>query len=336
MNMKRRIKRIAVLGDGGWGTTLAIHLSKKKFIVTVWGAFPRYVKTLNKKRENIKFLPGIKIPRANIAFSADLNRTVQNADLIILAIPSQYSERIIKQLKCLDLSRKILLSVIKGIENKSLMRISEIILKELGKVRLAVLSGPTIASEVAKGIPSTAVIACKDPKTAKLLQEVINSETFRIYTNSDIIGVEMGGSIKNVIAIACGVCDGLGFGTNTKAAILARGLAEMARLGIAMGAQQKTFFGLSGLGDLATTCFNPQSRNRSVGEALGRGKTISQIMGSMDMVAEGVSTAKAIFSLSKKFDVSMPITQEVYNIIYRNKLPRTAVSDLMGRKTKPE
>ncbi len=334
--MKRHIKNVTVLGDGGWGTTLAIHLAKKRLHVTLWGVFEQYVKILNQKRENVKFLPGIKIPKAHIEISSDLDRAMGHAELIILAIPSQYSVEIIRRLKNFDLSKKIILSVIKGIENTTLMRISEAILKELGNVKLAVLSGPTIASEVALGIPSTAVVASSDRKIANLLQETINSDTFRIYTNSDIIGVEMGGSIKNVIAIACGVCDGLGFGTNTKAAILARGLAEMSRLGVAMGAKQKTFFGLSGLGDLATTCFSPQSRNRGVGEALGRGKSISKIMQSMDMVAEGVSTAKAIFALSKKYRTSMPITTEVYNIIYRNKKPLKAVSDLMGRKTKPE
>lgn len=334
--MARLIKHITILGDGGWGTTLAIHLARKKYKIKLWGAFPDYVKHLNKKRENTKFLPGIKIPKSHVEILDDLDLALLNSELVILAIPSQYARAVIRRLRAYDFSMRILLSVIKGIENKTLIRVSEIIHQELGGVKLAVLSGPTIASEVAKGIPSTAVVACKDMTVAQQLQGIINSETFRIYTNSDVIGVELGGSIKNVIAIACGVCDGLGFGTNTKAAILARGLAEMARLGTAMGAQQKTFFGLSGLGDLATTCFSPQSRNRSVGEALGKGKTIAEITRSMDMVAEGVPTAKAIFALSQKYRIAMPITQEVYNILYRNKKPGKAVSNLMTRKTKPE
>ena len=207
---------------------------------------------------------------------------------------------------------------------------------ELGHIPLAVLSGPTIAREVALGIPSTAVIASSHLRTAKILQHVFNSETFRIYTNTDIIGVELGGSVKNVIALACGICDGLKFGTNTKAAILTRGLAEMARLGKALGAKEKTFSGLTGLGDLATTCFSPQSRNRSVGELLGQGKPIKQILSAMDMVAEGVETVKGTYHLSRKLKIPMPITEAVYNIIYKNKKPTQIVNNLMRRKTKAE
>lgn len=266
----------------------------------------------------------------------NLASAVDNSQLIILAVPSRFSISILRRLKRFDFSRKIILSVVKGIETSTLLRTSEIIYRELGKVRLAVLSGPTIAREVAKGVPSTAVIASQDIKIAKVLQSVMNSETFRIYTNNDLVGVELGGSIKNIIAIACGVCDGLGFGTNTKAAILTRGLAEMARLATAMGAKSQTLFGLSGLGDLATTCMSRESRNRCVGEKLGRGKTIAQITSSMEMVAEGVTTVKAIAALSRKYKISMPITTEVYNIIYKNKKPKRAVADLMNRRIKPE
>ena len=333
--MSKHIQNVTIIGDGGWGTTLAIHLAKKNYQVKLWGAFPEYIKYLNKTRENIKFLPGIKIPK-EILILDNLNAAIADADLIILAIPSQFVVGVIKRLKKFNLKGKILLSVIKGIETTSLKRISEIIYRELGKVRLAVLSGPTIAREVARGIPSTAVLSSKDMRIARMLQPVINSKTFRIYTNSDLVGVELGGSIKNVIAIACGVCDGLGFGTNTKAAILSRGLAEMARLAVAMGAKSKTLFGLSGLGDLATTCFSPQSRNRSVGEKLGKGKTIDQITTKMDMIAEGVTTVKAVFALSQRYKVSMPITREVYNIIYKNKKPNKAVTDLMSRRMRSE
>lgn len=333
--MPQHLKHISILGDGGWGTTLAIHLARKGYRVKLWGAFPSYVKTLNKTRENKKFLPGIKIPSGVIILDS-LAAAVGEADIIILAVPSQYARGVIHRLKKFDLSKKIILSVIKGIEIKTLKRISEVIRQELGPVKFAVLSGPTIASEVAKGIPTTAVVASADIRIAKTLQDIINSDTFRIYTNDDVPGVELGGSIKNVIAIACGVCDGLGYGTNAKAAILSRGLAEMARLAIAMGAKNKTLFGLSGLGDLATTCFSPQSRNRSVGEELGKGKTIKAVTAATSMVAEGVTTVKAILALSRRHKVSMPISEEVYNIIYRNKKPIRAVSDLMRRKTKPE
>ncbi len=333
--MKKFIKNIAILGDGGWGTTLAVCLANKNYHVTLWGAFPEYCREISASRENLKFLPGIKIPQ-DVIISGDLETAVNGCDLIVLAIPSQFCANVIRRLKPFDLSKKIVLSVIKGIEEKTLVRVSQIIKKELGRVRLAVLSGPTIAREVALGIPSTAVIASGDIKIAKSLQAVFHSETFRIYTSTDIAGVELGGSIKNVIAIACGVCDGLGFGTNTKAAILSRGLAEMTRLATAMGAKSKTLFGLSGLGDLVTTCFNEKSRNRSVGEALGSGKTIQEITGATDMIAEGVTTVKAIYALSKRYKAAMPITTEVYNIIYKNKAPIQAVKDLMNRALKAE
>ena len=198
------------------------------------------------------------------------------------------------------------------------------------------LSGPTIAGEVAKGIPTTAVIASNSKKVRKLLQAVFNTERFRVYTNPDVTGVELGGSLKNVIAIACGVSDGLGFGTNTKAAILARGLAEISRLGKKMGATLETFSGISGLGDLVTTCISKQSRNRFVGEQIGKGKDLKEIYKHMQMVAEGVPTAKSAYALSKKYKVDMPITKEVYKLLYRGKTPRQAVSDLMMRKSKEE
>ncbi len=333
--MPEKIKSIAIIGDGGWGTTLAIHLHHKGYSVKIWGPFPDYIQELNKTRENKKYLPGIKIPAA-IRITDDLRDVLKDSQLIVLAIPSQFVRKVLKLLKKFDLSKKILLSAVKGVEEKSLRRISDIISEELGRITLAVLSGPTIAYEVAHRIPTTAVIASKNKKTAGDLQKVFNSKTFRIYTNSDVAGVELGGSIKNVIAIACGVCDGLGFGSNAKAAILTRGLAEMTRLAIAMGAKKTTLFGLSGLGDLATTAFSPKSRNRFVGEELGKGKTIQHITGNMSMIAEGVTTAKAIYQLSKKHQIPMPITTEVYNIIYRGKKPQKAVLDLMQRKTKSE
>lgn len=335
MKTPKKFKKICVLGDGGWGTTLAIHLANKKLPVLLWGAFPDYVRETARTRYNHKFLPGIKIP-AKVQLTSDLYDAVCCADLLVLATPSKYTEDLLKKLAAFDLSGKTVLSAIKGIDTQHLRRMSEIIHQYLGNIPLAVLSGPTIASEVAKKIPSTAVIACRDQKLAQKLQDVVNSESFRIYTNTDVIGVELGGSIKNIIAIACGVCDGLGFGTNTKAAILSRGLSEMVRLGRAMGADVKTFYGLTGLGDLATTCFSPQSRNRFVGEQLGKGKSIKQITSSMSMVAEGVETVKAVYRLSRKYKIPMPITEETYNIIAKNKKALKAVKDLMKRKVKAE
>ncbi|HLF18544.1 MAG TPA: NAD(P)H-dependent glycerol-3-phosphate dehydrogenase [Candidatus Omnitrophota bacterium] len=335
--MTYTIKKIAVIGDGGWGTTLAVHLAKKNFPVHLWGPFPEYLRAMAKKRVNAKFLPGIRIPQ-NVKILEDLNEAIADCELIIFAIPSKYAFSIVKKMKAtgINFSGRLLLSVTKGIDHAHLMRISQIIQGELKAKRICVLSGPTIAMEVAKGIPSTAVAASTDIKLAKAVQALINSNTFRIYSNTDIIGVELGGTVKNVIAIACGVCDGLGYGTNTKAAILTRGLAEMTRLGKALGARPQTFFGLSGLGDLVTTSFNEKSRNRSVGEKLGQGSSAKHITGRMAMVAEGVETVKGVVKLAQKHNVSMPITQEVYNIIYRHKKPAQAVGALMGRKTKSE
>ena len=335
--MTKAIKNITIVGDGGWGTTLAIHLAHHGYSVKLWGPFPQYVKKVSKNRYNSKFLPGVRIPN-NVVLIDNLKAAVKDCDLILFAVPSKYASKVIRKIKSakIDLSKKVFLSVTKGIDNKSLQRISQIVKKELGSIPFAVLSGPTIAIEVARGIPSSAVIASRDIKLAKKLQEIFITEKFRIYTNTDVVGVELGGSIKNIIAISCGICDGLGFGTNTTAAIVTRGIAEMARLGKALGAKQSTFSGLSGIGDLVTTCISPQSRNRFVGEQLGRGKTLKEITGSMEMVAEGVDTVKAAYKLSQKYKVSMPITTEIYNIICKRKKPPQAVSDLMTRKMKAE
>ncbi|MFA6217156.1 MAG: NAD(P)H-dependent glycerol-3-phosphate dehydrogenase [Candidatus Omnitrophota bacterium] len=334
--MKRNKAHIAILGDGGWGTTLAILLYRQGFSITLWGAFKDYSDLLNKKRTNTKFLPGIKIP-AQIEITSNLEKTLKNKDIIILAIPSQYIREILRKIKALPYSRKsIYVSVTKGIEIGSHKRISEIIHEELGHIKLAVLSGPTIAQEVAQGIPTTAVIASHDKKTGKYLQDIFMSERFRVYTNEDVIGVEVGGSLKNIIAIACGISDGLGFGTNTKAAILSRGLAEISRLGQAMGAKISTFSGISGLGDLVTTCISPYSRNRFVGEQIGKGKTLKEISSGMNMVAEGVPTAKSAYDLGLKYRIDVPIIKEVYSVLYKNKSPLKAVKDLMTRERKGE
>jgi len=334
---------ISVLGDGGWGTTLAILLYRKGFKLSLWGAFPNYVSYLDRKRINTKFLPGIKIPRA-IEITSDLKRAIDNKDLIIFAIPSQYLRNVLKKIKKFDYPKSAAyLSVIKGIETGSLKRMSEVILQEMGDTRLAVLSGPTIAHEVAKGIPTAAVIASPDKSLRRYLQGIFMAEHFRIYTNGDVIGVELGGSLKNIIAIACGVSDGLGFGTNTKAALLSRGLVEISRLGNVMGAKSATFSGLSGLGDLVTTCISPYSRNRFVGEQIGKGKALKQIKTHMQMpacrqagVAEGVPTTQSAYALSLKYKVEMPITKEIYNVLYKNKSPKRAVRDLMTREKKEE
>jgi glycerol-3-phosphate dehydrogenase (NAD(P)+) len=328
--------QISILGDGGWGTTLAILLHRKGFNVTIWGAFRNYVSYLVKKRVNTKFLPEIKIP-LGIKITPDLTDAVLDKHLIILAVPSQYLRRILRRVKQLGYPRDALyLSAIKGIEVGSLKRMSEVIHDELGNIKLAVLSGPTIAQEVAREIPTACVIASYDRNLRKYFQGIFMTECFRVYTNEDVIGVELGGSLKNIIAIACGISDGLGFGTNTKAALLARGLVEIARLGHTMGAKVRTFSGISGLGDLVTTCISPYSRNRFVGEQIGKGKSLKQITTHMQMVAEGIPTTKSAYALSLKYKVDMPITREVYSVLYKNKSARKAVSDLMARERKKE
>ncbi|MDD4954294.1 MAG: NAD(P)-dependent glycerol-3-phosphate dehydrogenase [Candidatus Omnitrophica bacterium] len=327
---------VAVIGDGGWGTTLAIHLERKGFKVQIWGAFADYVSYVDKKRVNTRFLPGIKIPKG-IAMTHDLKEALSGKQLIILAVPSQYTRGVLKKIKGFSSPKdRIYLNVTKGIEVGTLKSMSEVICDELGRVRLAVLSGPTIAHEVAKGIPTTAVIASRDRRIRKLLQGVFNTARMRIYTNSDVTGVELGGSLKNIIAIAAGISDGLGFGTNTKAAILSRGLAEISRLGYAMGAKKETFSGISGLGDLVTTCISPYSRNRFVGEQIGKGKSLKQINARMSMVAEGVPTTRSAYALSLQYKVDMPILREVYKVLYKNKSPLSAVEDLMTRENKEE
>lgn len=330
-----KINNICVIGDGGWGTTLAILLSKKGFNVTLWGAFPDYIEILKSGRENIKFLPGIRIPQA-IKLTHMLDEALRGKELVILAVPSQFMRGVLTMLKMEDASGKIFVSVTKGIENKTLKTMSEVICDCLGQIKLAVLSGPTIALEVANGAPTTAVAASDDLGAAKDLQDIFMTERFRVYTSSDVIGVELGGSLKNIIAIAAGTLDALGFGTNAKAALLTRGLVEIVRLGVAMGAKKDTFYGLSGLGDLTTTCISQYSRNRWLGEEIGKGKKLKDVLKETDMVVEGVATSKSAYDLSKKYNVEMPITKEIYSVLYENKDPKRGVHDLMTRSPKTE
>ena len=335
LEMKKEMIRTAVIGDGAWGTTLAILLAENGHPVTLWGAFPDYVREVQHSRLNKKFLPGIKLP-PSITLTSDLQAAVENNDMVVLAVPSQYLTVALKKIKRCDIAGKSFVSVVKGIDTKTFLTMSQLIKKELGNVDVAVLSGPTIAIEVARKIPTTAVSASRNKRLAKQCQEIFSSRTFRVYTNQDVVGVELCGSVKNVIALACGICDGLGFGTNTKAAILTRGLVEMTRLGRKLKADPKTFIGLAGMGDLATTCFSPNSRNRSVGCELGKGRVIKDILSSMDSVAEGVVTVKAVHFLARKLKIEMPITAAVYQIIYGHKDPHKAVAALMGRTLRSE
>lgn len=325
---------IVVLGDGGWGTTLAVLLDSNQHKVKLWSNFPKYARLLNRRRENIKFLPGVKIPDSIMITARP--EVVQEADLIVVAVPTQYIRAGLAKIKPYYLPKCPLVSVAKGLEQKTLTRPSEIIKEVLATRKVAVLSGPSHSEEVSRGCPASVVVASRSKPLAQKVQQVFMNKRFRVYTHSDMIGIELAGALKNIIAIAAGVCDGLKLGDNAKSALLARGLVEIARLGVAMGARKSTFFGLAGLGDLVTTCISPHSRNRAVGIKLAQGKSLKQILESMVMVAEGVWTIRAALSLAKKNRIEMPITAEVKRVLYDNKDPGQAVTDLMTRLPKSE
>lgn len=326
---------VTVIGTGGWGTALAVMLHGNGRRVTLWGRLKEEVDPILVAGENKAFLPGVKIPHELIV-TLDAAAALRDAELVVLAVPSHGMRPICRQLREFMAPDARLVHVAKGIENETGARMSEVIAEELHTDRVAVLSGPSHAEEVGRGIPTAVVIASRHAELAELAQRVFMNERFRIYTHDDVAGVELGGALKNVIALAAGVCDGIGFGDNTKAALCTRGLAEMARLGVALGARRETFFGLSGVGDLIVTAFSQHSRNRGFGERLGRGETPEQISGSTPMVAEGVRTAKSAWQLAQRHGVDVPITREAYAIIYEGKPPKQAVKDLMTREAKPE
>ena len=328
------MKKVTILGDGAWATTLGILLNKNGHKVTIWSNFPDYLDELNLKKVNEKYLPGFSIPK-EISFEKDINEAVSSSDIVVDAIPSKFYRSVLKKINC-DVSDKIFVNVSKGIEQKSLKRMTEIIKEELGKVKTCILSGPTIAIEVAEEMPAVAISASNNLKIAKTIQELFFNQNFRVYTSEDPLGVELCGALKNVIAIVAGISDGLGFGANAKAAILSRGIVEIARLGQVMGAKKKTFFGIAGLGDLSTTCISPESRNRTLGERIGRGEKLEEIINSTNSVIEGVTTTEAVYNLSKKYNIDMPITNQVYMILYHKKDPKKALVDLMLRSKKGE
>ena len=323
---------IVVIGDGGWGTTIAILLSKKGCDVTLWGAFPDYVSVLEKERKNDKFLPGIKIPD-KIRFISCVNDIPKDA-LVVLAVPSKYLRATIEKLKG-KIGEKVV-SLTKGIEESTLLRPSQVIKEVLETKEVAVLSGPSISFEVARDLPATVVVASDSDKFSKEVQDIFSTDNFRVYTSRDVVGVELGGALKNVIAIASGISDGMGFGVNTKAAILTRGLVEIVRFATKLGAKKETLFGLSGIGDLATTCMSSHSRNRSLGEEIGKGKKLKDILSETEMIVEGVTTAKSACELAKKNKIEMPITEKIYEVLYKEKEPKHAVRELMTRSRKAE
>ncbi len=335
MNSKFVVKKIIVIGNGGWGTTLAILLYKKGYHVTLWGSNPSYADYLREKRENIKFLKGIPIP-SGMHITSGIFSDLMDTQLIVSATPTPYLRSVLSRFKDIYINGIPIVSVTKGIENETLMRPSEIIANVLGNQPISLLLGPSHGEEVACELPTTIVASSKDIHLAKQIQEIFTTERFRVYTNPDMIGVELGAAMKNVIAIASGICDGLKFGDNSKAALITRGLAEISRLGVIMGAQRSTFSGLTGLGDLITTCISPYGRNRWVGEQIGKGKKLQEILEKMEQIAEGVWTTKSVMALSHKFNVEMPITKEIYDVLFTNKNPLEAVSSLMMRTPRSE
>ena len=332
------MKKIGIIGDGAWGTALGLLLDKSGYKVTIWGYFPDYIEQLNKTRENIKFLPGPIIPES-ITFTADMSVCCDGAGLIVLAVPSHCMRDTCRTLKTIltpDEKEPLFLTVSKGIENNTLLRMSQVIEQELDTKNVAALSGPTHAEEVSRCIPSAVVVGGKNEDLNVTVQDIFSAEFFRVYTSDDIVGVELGGALKNVIAVAAGISDGLGFGDNTKAALITRGVAEITRLGVAMGANPLTFAGLSGMGDLIVTCMSRHSRNRALGEIIGKGKTLEQALEGMEKVAEGVKTALSVKQLSEKFKQETPISAKVYSILYDNQNPYEAFTDLMLRPLKHE
>ncbi|MBC8204744.1 NAD(P)-dependent glycerol-3-phosphate dehydrogenase [bacterium] len=329
---------IGVIGAGSWGTTLSLLLHSNGHRLTLYEFRPEIAKAMEKRRENFEFLPGIELPE-ELRVTSDLAETVDGKRIILIAVPTHVLRGVISKIDGETVKDAVIVSATKGIESGTLLRISEIIKSVWSQVpesKIAALSGPSLAGEALKRIPTTVVSACSSIQTAQWVQRVFYTPRFRIYASEDIIGVELGGALKNVIAIAAGISDGLGFGDNSKGALLTRGLAEIKRLGVKMGGQEATFAGLSGMGDLITTCVSRMSRNHTVGEKIGRGMKLKEILQEMIMVAEGINTARAASELSRKYEVPMPIVDAIYSILFEDKDPLTAVGELMERQLKVE
>ena len=329
-------ERIAIIGDGAMGSVCAIILANKGYDVGLWGAFAENIEDTIRLNENRKYLPGFSLPQ-QLRISSWAEEIMAGAGLVISAIPCQYLRGLWPRLSDCLAEDSAIISVTKGIENNTLKRPTEILAELTGSDRrLASLSGPTIAVELAKGLPATAVVASTDADLAQWGQRIFTTAFFRLYTNYDLLGVELAGASKNVIAIAAGIIDGLNLGDNTKAALLTRGLVEITRLGVALGAKQETFAGLAGLGDLVTTCISSLGRNRYVGEQIGKGEELEDILSDMSAVAEGVATTKSLTALARKHQVDMPITFKVHSVLFDGQEPLGAISELMGRAPKSE
>ena len=327
--------KIGVIGAGSWGTALALLLHKNGNEVTVWSIVQAEIDMLNSEREHKDKLPGVKLPD-DMIFTTNLSEAIQNMDVLVMAVPSVFTRSTAHMMKEFVAKNQIIVNVAKGIEEETLMTMSEIIEEEIPQADVAVLSGPSHAEEVGRGIPTTIVVGAKTRRTAEYLQNIFMSPVFRVYISPDIIGIELGAALKNVVALAAGIADGLGYGDNTKAALITRGIAEISRLGVAMGGKFETFCGLSGIGDLIVTCASMHSRNRRAGILIGQGYTMDEAMKEVKMVVEGVYSAKAALKLAKKYNVEIPIVEQVNAVLFDGKAADEAVKDLMLRDKKIE
>lgn len=325
----------AILGTGGWGTALAVLWARKTQHIRLWGHTPERVAEIAQTRQNPDYLQGTELPE-NIHLTSDL-ADCAHAELLVFVTPSVVLREVASRLRSLALSeRTVLLSCTKGIEHGTGMRMTEILAEQFPANPVAVLSGPNLAAEVAQGLPTATVLGCQDETIANQLQQSLGSSRFRVYTSHEIVGIELGGALKNIFAVAAGVSDGFGLGDNSKAALVTRSLAELSRLGTAMGGETRTFQGLSGAGDLVATCFSRYSRNRRVGEELGRGKTLAEITEGMKTVAEGIPTARSAYECARKLGIETPIIDQVYAVLHQGKLPAHAMQELLERDQKSE
>lgn len=327
--------KISVIGAGSWGTALALLLHKNGHEVNVWSIMEDEIKMLTEKREHASKLPGVKLPE-DMNFTTDLEASMQDKDMIVLAVPSPFTRSTAHNMSPFVKEGQLIVNVAKGVEEKTLMTLSDIIEEEIPQANVAVLSGPSHAEEVGRGVPTTVVAGAHDQKTAEYIQNIFMSPVFRVYTSPDILGMELGAALKNVIALAAGTADGLGHGDNLKAALITRGIAEITRLGTAMGAHPETFYGLSGIGDLIVTCASVHSRNRKAGYLIGQGYTMKEAMDKVQMIVEGVYSAKAAMGLAKKYNVELPIIEQVNKVLFEDKNPKEALDELMLRDKKIE
>jgi glycerol-3-phosphate dehydrogenase (NAD(P)+) len=325
--------RIAVLGAGSWGTALAYLLAKKGYQVTLWARNINQCEAIKRTKENRKYLPGVFLP-PKLKVCHDLSKDLAGHHMIVMAVPSHSVREVAKKISSYIDSETIIVNTAKGFEPESFIRLSNVLEEELAQIpvqNITVLSGPSHAEEVGRNLPTAVVVATRDKKVGETVQDAFMTTDFRVYLNYDIIGVELAGALKNVIALGTGVSDGLGYGDNTKAALITRGLAEITRLGTALGAEEQTFSGLAGLGDLVVTCTSMHSRNRRAGIQIGQGQSISQVLANMGMVVEGINTTRAAYHLARKNNVVMPITEQMYQVLFEGKDPQEAVVSLMSR-----